>query len=187
MKQHTRTMTFRVKPTLLSLTIAAVMPLALPVHAQEAEAADAAIHFPQQAVVTVDIPSGSLTQALNSLARQAGVTLSFDAASVSGKTSAGLKGNYTVQQGFDTLLAGTGYTVRQTSAGYVLVQDAAEQASNMGDRNTVRLDKVVVTASGFEQDELDAPATVSVISREQIEQRYYSDVTADYFSIADCY
>lgn len=177
MKEYKRKTALWAKPSLLSLTIAAVLPLALSVQAQETEAPPAVMYFPQQEVMTVDIPAGPLTQALNALARQAGVTLSFDETSVSGKTSAGLKGNYTVQQGFNALVEGTGYVVRQTSAGYVLVAETAAQASTVGGSSALRLDKVVVTASGFEQDELDAPATISVISREQIEQRYYSDVT----------
>lgn len=38
------------------------------------------------------------------------------------------------------------------------------------------LDTVVVTASGFEQDLKSAPASISVISREQLEEKSYSDL-----------
>lgn len=39
------------------------------------------------------------------------------------------------------------------------------------------LSDVVVTASGHEQSEIEAPASISVIDREALESRYYGDVT----------
>ncbi|MGQ7247269.1 ligand-gated channel protein [Halomonas sp. V046] len=39
------------------------------------------------------------------------------------------------------------------------------------------LDDVVVTAAGFDQSQKDAPASISVITREDMEKRYYRDVT----------
>src|SRR5690625_4414446 len=40
-----------------------------------------------------------------------------------------------------------------------------------------RLDTIVVTASGFEQLVEDAPASISVIPREELEKKAYRDVT----------
>lgn len=40
-----------------------------------------------------------------------------------------------------------------------------------------RLEDVVVTASGFEQQITNAPASISVVSREQLERGYYQNVT----------
>ena len=39
------------------------------------------------------------------------------------------------------------------------------------------LDNMVVTASGFEQQVVNAPASISVVSREQLEQGHYRDIT----------
>lgn len=39
------------------------------------------------------------------------------------------------------------------------------------------LDTVVVTAAGFEQNIADAPASISVISREELEKQSYTDIT----------
>ncbi|NHI01045.1 TonB-dependent receptor domain-containing protein [Oceanimonas sp. MB9] len=39
------------------------------------------------------------------------------------------------------------------------------------------LDTVVVTAAGFEQNIADAPASISVISREELEKKAYTDIT----------
>lgn len=41
----------------------------------------------------------------------------------------------------------------------------------------LELDNMVVTASGFSQQIKDAPASISVITREQIENKSYRDVT----------
>ena len=39
------------------------------------------------------------------------------------------------------------------------------------------LDSVVITASGFEQQIADAPASISVISGEELKKKAYRDVT----------
>jgi len=70
---------------------------------------------------TFDIPAGPLSQVLSRFAGAAGVALSFDAARFSDIQSPGLKGRYTLEQGFATLLEGTGtLAVRQSNGDYVL-------------------------------------------------------------------
>ncbi|ALM53427.1 ligand-gated channel protein [Halomonas huangheensis] len=44
-------------------------------------------------------------------------------------------------------------------------------------QEAVELDDVVVTAAGFDQQVVDAPASISVITREDLEKRYYRDAT----------
>ena len=44
-------------------------------------------------------------------------------------------------------------------------------------QNEAVLDDVVVTAAGYEQQAKDAPASISVINREELEDRHYRDVT----------
>ncbi|UYV18338.1 ligand-gated channel protein [Halomonas qaidamensis] len=44
-------------------------------------------------------------------------------------------------------------------------------------QETPRLDDVVVTASGFEQQITSAPASISVISREELERGHYQNIT----------
>lgn len=68
-----------------------------------------------------DIPAGPLGRTLSLYAAQAGIVLSFDAALTDGLASRGLSGRYTVQQGFDTLLAGTGLeALRAADGSYAL-------------------------------------------------------------------
>lgn len=57
---------------------------------------------------TYEVPAGSLGAALTRFAGQAGVNLSVDPALVSGRNSAGLFGDYAVEEGFSRLLQGSG-------------------------------------------------------------------------------
>ncbi|MCH7340934.1 ligand-gated channel protein [Acinetobacter higginsii] len=54
------------------------------------------------------------------------------------------------------------------------VAHAAETQTN---KDAVQLDKIVVTASGFEQDIKKAAASISVLTQEQINKKAYRDVT----------
>jgi len=57
-----------------------------------------------------------------------------------------------------------------------MATSAWAQAENE-DGAVATLSTVVVTASGFEQDIIDAPASISVISREKLEKGAYRDLT----------
>ena len=43
--------------------------------------------------------------------------------------------------------------------------------------NPVKLETIVVTAAGYEQDVSKAPASMTVITREELEARQYNDIT----------
>ena len=43
--------------------------------------------------------------------------------------------------------------------------------------NEIDNEKIVVSASGYEQNIKDAPATITIIDKEEIEGRYYRDVS----------
>lgn len=55
-----------------------------------------------------EVPAGTLSAALTRFAGQAGVNLSVDPALVNGRNSAGLSGDFAVEEGFTRLLQGTG-------------------------------------------------------------------------------
>ncbi|ENX58824.1 MULTISPECIES: ligand-gated channel protein [Acinetobacter] len=59
-------------------------------------------------------------------------------------------------------------------SGMMAVAHAAETQTN---KDAVQLDKIVVTASGFEQDIKKAAASISVLTQEQINKKAYRDVT----------
>jgi len=76
------------------------------------------------------VPGGNLEDSLNTFARQAGVTLSFDPVMVRGKTSMPLQGSYSVEQGFARLLQGSGLESVRSGASIILrrtVSVAGEQ------------------------------------------------------------
>ncbi|MCU7371972.1 TonB-dependent receptor [Paucibacter sp. O1-1] len=71
-------------------------------------------------MVEAQVPAGPLAEALNRFALQAGVPLVVDATKVQGLRSAGLQGRVAVDQGFERLLAGSGFRIARSAAGYVL-------------------------------------------------------------------
>ncbi|MCF5547177.1 TonB-dependent receptor [Pseudomonas salomonii] len=62
------------------------------------------------------VPAGSLSAALTRFAGLAGVNLSVDPALVSGRSSAGLSGEYGVEEGFAQLLTGSGLQLQPMGA-----------------------------------------------------------------------
>lgn len=80
----------------------------------------------QNQVSRFDIAQGPLGTALSQFAIDAGVTLSFASSQTQALTSPGLQGSYTVEQGLERLLAGSGLQARrQGNGGFVLVPQSA--------------------------------------------------------------
>ena len=57
------------------------------------------------------------------------------------------------------------------------VAQATDNAAASGNDEVISLDQVVVTAAGFEQSVKDAPASISVITREELEKGSFRDLT----------
>ncbi|QZI68453.1 TonB-dependent receptor [Pseudomonas protegens] len=75
----------------------------------------------QTAVRRFDIAAGELTEVLSRYASAAGAAISFDARQTAGLRSAGLQGDYGVQEGFARILAGSGWQAEpQSNGSYVL-------------------------------------------------------------------
>ncbi|MGO3863301.1 MAG: TonB-dependent receptor plug domain-containing protein, partial [Halomonas sp.] len=68
------------------------------------------------------------------------------------------------------------YFSRRALAHAVSLSSITIAATAAAQENT-SLDPVVVTASGFEQSIADAPASISVISGEELNRQSYSDIT----------
>lgn len=87
----------------------------------------------QQQVQRYAIPAGALGDVLSRYARESGVAISFNAGQVANLSSAGLQGNYALQDGFAALLYGHGLQAQASSDGYVLVAlPAANGAVELG-------------------------------------------------------
>lgn len=98
------------------------------------------------ATVNADIPAGPLGEALSRFAAQAGVTVQADPAMVRGKTSPGLKGATTVEDGLRRLLAGSGHGIARTASGYAVVAQSAAAPASSPDSTTLPALQVTANA-----------------------------------------
>ncbi len=96
-------------------------PLALAIALALGAGALAAASAQAAEAVRYDIAGGPLAEVLGRFASAAGVALSFDAAQLRGRQSAGLHGSYDVTGGFSALLVGSGLQAEhQANGSYVL-------------------------------------------------------------------
>lgn len=137
-----------------------------------------------------DIPAGPLSTVLTQFSTEAGVFLVGATDLVQGKSSPGLSGSYTVEQGFVRLLSGTQFTaVKQANGGYALQQQGAlmlpavevegEAMAEGGASNAYRVDHATVGALGKTKLQ-NMPYSVGVYSRDFLDNqqaRFLSDAT----------
>lgn len=136
-----------------------------------------------------NIPAGSLTETLSRFADAAGVTLSFSAAQTQGHTSPGLRGSYSVDTGFATLLTGSGLQARNLGGSYALeavVNDgsialgattidarqhwqATTEGSQSYTSNAVTIGKGIHTLK-------EIPQSVTVMTRQQMDDQGLVDL-----------
>lgn len=141
--------------------------------------------YAQVAAIAYDIPAGPLGEALNRYAQQAGVSIAIDANKVQGKRSQGLHGNYSVDEGFRVLLRDSGFDMRKTEVGYVLVAPAASDSrSDNGGLsslpavsvtasadNTLHLSERVSSGALGARSQLDTPFSMAVIKADDLAER----------------
>ncbi|MFO6419170.1 TonB-dependent siderophore receptor [Hylemonella sp. W303a] len=133
------------------------------------------------AVSAYDIPAGSLTQVLNQFALRASVVLSFDPALTAGRQSPGLKGRYTVQQGFEVLLRETGLELLLGGSGYTLgrvvpttettlkaMTVTANQLGEITEGSGSYTPGSIATATRLVLTPRETPQSVSVVTREEM-------------------
>lgn len=140
--------------------------------------------------IAYSIPAGSLASALSQFAAASGVTISFSTQETAGLSSNGLQGEYEVEQGFALLLQGSGLQVQQASEKrYVLLRPTEGSALELGATNVsdVQLGATtegtgsyttgsVSTATGLNLSMRETPQSVSVVTRQQIEDQNLTDV-----------
>jgi len=141
------------------------------------------------------IQAGELGSVLNRFASQAGVNIYFDAALTRGLQSSGLTGDHSVDSALQQLLQGTNLQVVKTSADSYQLQKSA--SANNTEVDSVTLAPVQVnatgigsntegtnsyttgsmsTATGLNLSQRQTPQSVSVITRQQIEDQNLNDV-----------
>lgn len=154
MIKSSKPISFVLKPIVLSIQIALAAGLS---------AASVSAFSKEISVKNYQIAAGDLSAAVNQFAIQSGVALSSDGARLNGMKTAGLKGVYSVEQGFQKLLENTPLQARKINQGYVLADkvsspktspaaSAAGSAQNsaaeyQNNQSAARLDTIVVTAS----------------------------------------
>ncbi len=134
-----------------------------------------------------ELPAGSLTSALNALARQAGLTLSLDPALVAGRSAPALAGKLTAQQALDRLLEGSGLA-GQVGGGAILVapQDKTlapvkVKAAGMSDSTEGSgsyTTGVTKASTGLSLSPRETPQSISVMTHDRMQDQ-------DLTSIAD--
>jgi iron complex outermembrane receptor protein len=164
------------RPRLLAVAIAMAMPLAGTV----AYAAE------QGAVRSYNLPAGPLANTLNQIASQAGITLALDPSLASGRTSAAVSGQYSGVGALQAALNGTGLQLQQSSAGTYTLVAAPEgalalPATDITSTSTAEASAwsattgylAARTAAGTKTDTpiIEAPRSVSVVTREQLDDR----------------
>jgi hemoglobin/transferrin/lactoferrin receptor protein len=110
------------------------------------------------------IPAGPLDVALTAFSSAAGVTLSSDAQKTRGLQSAGLQGQYTVEEGFRALLGNTGLEAVRNSKGQYTLRSLAE------------LVPVIVTSTRTEHDLRDIPLSVGVVGQKEFQRKPNTNV-----------
>lgn len=127
------------------------------------------------------IPAGPLNAVLARFAATAGVQLVFDPAPLAGHSSPGLQGRYTLDQGFERLLRGSGYRWSERGAGiYALEGGSAEaalampettiQASATGGGADVGYRRPVSTSTTrLGLSERQTPQAITTLTRDQVE------------------
>lgn len=164
-------------PLALSVAMAfAAVPL-LTVQSSYAEESSSALR-------RFSIPAGDLSQALNSLAEQAGLVLAFDAGLTRGKRSKGLSGQYDTDVALSQLLAGSGLQALKISAdryrleaipdngGAMELQATTISGAYQAESPTGPVAGYVATRSlsGTKTDTalIETPQSISIVTKEQM-------------------
>jgi len=174
----------------MPLAIASMLAMlaGAPVHAAPPAAAPASAQ-------SYAIAAGKLGDTLADYAASAGVPLSFDPAQLAGLRSAGLRGSYTVRAGFAQLLAGSGYAAVESGNGAYALRKIGVAALPDGtqtlpgiavtasaDNGTVTegsgsyTTRSMSTASKFVLSARETPQSVSVVTRQQIDDRGFQSL-----------
>ncbi|MFL9925156.1 TonB-dependent receptor [Herbaspirillum lusitanum] len=133
-----------------------------------------------------DIAAGALDQTLNQFAARARILLVLDPALAQGKQSKGLSGSYTVRQGLESLLSGSGLEALQKADGSVVITQraAGDSASALPAVTVVAsaasegsgLKRVAASGALGSRSVLDTPFSISVVDREDIQDRQVTNV-----------
>ncbi|WP_028605452.1 TonB-dependent receptor [Ottowia thiooxydans] len=116
------------------------------------------------AVRPFDIPAGPLASGITRFAAAAGVAISFDASQLRDLQSSGVKGSYSVDQGFAQLLRGSGWEARHQGNGNYTLGRLPSSAPQSTD-SVSTLPAVLVTAPLQSPSDLPKPYSGGQVAR----------------------
>jgi outer membrane receptor for ferric coprogen and ferric-rhodotorulic acid len=137
------------------------------------------------------IPAGPLGNALDQLARQGGLNISYDASSLQGKQTAGVSGTYDSAQALSLLLKSTGVQIQKTSANSFLLLTPIESGGAMElGATSISSDLLgettehsgsyttgAVTIGKMPQTLRHTPQSVSVLTRQRLDDQNITNLT----------
>jgi outer membrane receptor for ferric coprogen and ferric-rhodotorulic acid len=137
---------------------------------------------------TYDTPAGPLGLALTRIAERAGALLIFDPALAAGKTAPAVQGSLTLEQalrralegsGLEAVQRGSGYELRPVSTGETLLRPVKvrAQADGATTEGSGSYAAHAVTIGKTEQSLREIPQSVSVITRQRIEDQNMTTLT----------
>jgi outer membrane receptor for ferric coprogen and ferric-rhodotorulic acid len=125
------------------------------------------------------LSQGPLSQVLSQFAGSANVALSFSADQLSNIQSPGLQGSYSVTQGFDKLLQGSGLIAVEKSSGNYALQSTTADVSALDLVKVIGryTDRSTRSATGIDISLRETPQSVSVISIKRLEDQNLRSIT----------
>lgn len=129
--------------------------------------------------VSISIPAQGLGPALNELARQANLQLSFPAELVAGKTAPAVSGQLTPRQALDRMLSGSGLEA-SVEGSSVLVKKAPAQAAQVTELppmtvTSLRENRVSKGATGLRMDIKETPQAITTFTSEEMQDYGVTD------------
>lgn len=131
-----------------------------------------------------DIPAGPLGSSLNRFAQQAGVAIVFQSQELEALKGPGLKGSYSIQDGFDRLLQGSGYRAVKGDQVYALqpaptagsgtlelgpTQVTGNQLGNVTENSGSYTPGTIATSTRLVLTPKETPQSVSVVTRQHMD------------------
>ncbi len=155
--------------------------------------------------IEFDVKSQRADYAITEFAQQAGISVLFPMADLSGVTSMGLRGDYGIVEGFRLLLRGTGFIAEVDTIGRAIVRKLEREEALMVDEECVtagctpaalavgmqnvyareqphsvaalELETVTITARRREEGALTVPGSIAVLSETALRDHNVQDIS----------
>jgi outer membrane receptor protein involved in Fe transport len=133
----------------------------------------------QSPTYAFDIPAEPLSLALQQMAKTSGKQIIFAENVTGGRSTTGLRGNFTVDDAVGRLLAGTNLDVAKANSGGLIIKsknvqaaantnEAAANTSQSSEAASTAAETVVVTGSRVISDIANSPTPITAVSAEQL-------------------